>query len=50
MSETNLHLSQRPDPERVRMWREDIEHLRREITTLVMYRDDFAKFERVRAV
>lgn len=41
------HPNMRPDPARVQRWRQEIEHLRGEITTLVMYRDDFANFEKI---
>jgi|GEM_PF-6198249 len=41
------HPSLRPDPARVQRWRQEIEHLRGRIMTLVMFRDDFAKFEKI---
>jgi hypothetical protein len=38
------HPARRPDPERVTRWRAEIEHLRKCVTELVMFRDDFASF------
>jgi hypothetical protein len=48
MSDANdgTHPNLRPDSARVQRWREEIEHLRVQIMTLVMFRDDFAKFEK----
>ena len=43
----DVHPNLRPDPARVQRWRDVVEHLRGEITTLVMFRDDFAKFEKI---
>ena len=42
-----VHPNLRPDPARVQRWRDDVEHLRGEIMMLVMFRDDFAKFEKI---
>jgi hypothetical protein len=42
-----VHSNLRPDPARVQRWRDQIEHLRKEITELVMFRDDFAIFDSV---
>jgi len=47
MATEELHPNLRPDPERVARWRAEIDHLRGEVMTLVMYRDDFAKFEKI---
>jgi len=41
------HPNLRPDPARVQRWRDEIEHLREKVTELVMYRDDFAAFEKI---
>jgi hypothetical protein len=43
----DVHPNLRPDPARVQRWRNDVEHLRGEIMTLVMFRDDFAEFEKI---
>jgi hypothetical protein len=43
----HVHPNRRPDPARVQRWRDDVKHLRGEIMTLVMFRDDFAKFEKI---
>lgn len=46
MTET-IHPNLRPDRERVARWRSEIEHLKTQIMTLVMFRDDFARFEKI---
>jgi hypothetical protein len=42
MSESSA--SRQPDPDRVARWRSDIEDLRKAVTELVMFRDDFEAF------
>jgi len=45
MSES--HPSRQPDPARVARWRSEIEHLRKVVTELVMFRDDFKAFAEI---